>query len=210
MASTSSTIPPKTALLLSMYPHHSIPPEDYADPEMPWEAEGFVPLTRTGKQKSPNVIRGELQRYMDHAKQHEGITQTFVIEEQLQVSSNSFYRFMNPKSYKDPWSACENGTYWAAAAFLERRKFEQALEKKLNPNKKKRPLGDVSNHASASANANTNKKSKSQVKAEMSAYMQKVADYDKFEFDGRVYDSCPELVKKIKAFLQRDGVVKGT
>lgn len=38
------------------------------DDSMPWERDGWVPLEKSGKQKTPNKIRGELQRYIDACK----------------------------------------------------------------------------------------------------------------------------------------------
>lgn len=72
------------------------------DDLMPWEQDGFVPRTASGKQKSPNQIRGELQRYIDDS----GQTKTAVMN-QLGVSPPSFYKFMDPKSYKNQWSATQ-------------------------------------------------------------------------------------------------------
>jgi hypothetical protein len=79
-----------------------------------WDREGWIPLSKNGTQRTPNQIRGELQRYIDKC----GSTQSAVLE-RMGVNSNSFRRFMDPKSYKNMWSACDNGTYWAAAKLLE-------------------------------------------------------------------------------------------
>ena len=32
---------------------------------MPWDDPDWIPLEKSGKQKTPNKIRGELQRYID-------------------------------------------------------------------------------------------------------------------------------------------------
>ena len=71
----------------------------------PWEREGFIPATSSGKQKSPNQIRNESQRYIDSC----GGMQASVID-RLGVNSNSFRKFMNSKTYKSQWSATSNGT----------------------------------------------------------------------------------------------------
>ena len=42
--------------------------EDNDENLMPWEREGWRPLEKSGKQKTPNKIRGELQRYIDACK----------------------------------------------------------------------------------------------------------------------------------------------
>lgn len=41
---------------------------DEEDDLMPWERGGWRPLEKSGKQKTPNKIRGELQRYIDVAR----------------------------------------------------------------------------------------------------------------------------------------------
>lgn len=41
---------------------------DQDDDLMPWERDGWRPLEKSGKQKTPNKIRGELQRYIDACK----------------------------------------------------------------------------------------------------------------------------------------------
>jgi hypothetical protein len=38
------------------------------DDLMPWERDGWRPLEKSGQQKTPNKIRGELQRYIDACK----------------------------------------------------------------------------------------------------------------------------------------------
>jgi hypothetical protein len=80
--------------------------EDEEDSLMPWEEEGFVPRTSSGKQKSPNMIRSELQRYIDASSE----TKSAIVD-RTGVNYNSFSKFMNPKNYKDQWSATQNGTY---------------------------------------------------------------------------------------------------
>ena len=52
-----------------------------------------VPLTKSGKQKSPNQIRNELQRYIDECRANGTSNQTRIIE-QMGVNSNSFRKFM--------------------------------------------------------------------------------------------------------------------
>mmetsp|Transcript_31399 Transcript_31399/g.54613 ORF Transcript_31399/g.54613 Transcript_31399/m.54613 type:complete len:96 (+) Transcript_31399:52-339(+) len=38
--------------------------ESSDDEMMPWEERNWVPTTKSGKQKTPNMIRNELQRYI--------------------------------------------------------------------------------------------------------------------------------------------------
>ena len=96
------------------------------------------------------MIRGELQRYLDN---HPGLTKTALMR-QLRVNSNSFGKFMNPKTYKDTWSATQNGTYWAAARFLEAER-----NKPKESSSKKRKASDAAGAAAAPA-----KKSKAAAK----------------------------------------------
>ena len=123
----------------------------------PWERGGWVPTTAFGRQKSPNVIREELARYI-HASSE---TQTAIID-MLGVNSNAFRSFMNPKTYKDQWLACYNGTYLAAARLLEEEKFAKdqakkyaaALKKSTGGAKRKAaPADGAENVANAAASA---------------------------------------------------------
>jgi len=163
---------------------------------MPWDEKVFVPRTASGKQKSPNQIRNELQKYIDSSSK----TQTYIVDNLLMVNSDSFREFMNPKTYKDQWSATQNSTYWSAARLLEKHKFEQKMTKK------KRKRDD-----DAASVGGPPKKSKAMAKAEMDLYIEQVlatfTSQDEPEF---VYDSCPEVIKKIKEFLNRDGVTKAS
>ena len=58
-------VPPYAAAAASV--SYSYEDED-DDDLMPWERDGWVPLEKSGKQKTPNKIRGELQRYIDSCK----------------------------------------------------------------------------------------------------------------------------------------------
>jgi hypothetical protein len=104
--------------------------EDGDDEPKPWEEEGWVPRTKAGKQKSPNVIRGELQRYIDKCKADGTMTQTKIIEK-MGVNNNTYRRFMDPKTYKDQWSGLQNGTYWAGARLHEEARHEEERQGKL-------------------------------------------------------------------------------
>ena len=97
---------------------------------MPWEdGSSWVPMTRTGKQKTPNQIRSELQRYLNDS----GRTTKSVMEE-MGASSRSYYTFMTKENYKNMWSACKNDTYWKAAKFLfklEKENKKQSEERSM-------------------------------------------------------------------------------
>jgi hypothetical protein len=106
-----------------------------------WEEHGWVPRMPSGKQRSPNQIRGELQRYIENSSR----TKTAIIE-RLGVNSNSFRKYMNPKTYKYQWSAIQNGTYWAAAKFLEAERQAKACGKRKAP-----PMADTTNRVAVPA-----------------------------------------------------------
>jgi len=95
--------------------------DDNVDALPDWEEDGWVPTMTNGKQKTPNRIRGELQRYIDESSE----TQTAIIN-RMRVNGNTFRRFMNSKTYKDQWSAVQNGTYgrrrdcWSKSACRKR------------------------------------------------------------------------------------------
>eukprot|EP00555_Chaetoceros_dichaeta_P008245 CAMPEP_0198274036 /NCGR_PEP_ID=MMETSP1447-20131203/58901_1 /TAXON_ID=420782 /ORGANISM="Chaetoceros dichaeta, Strain CCMP1751" /LENGTH=263 /DNA_ID=CAMNT_0043967985 /DNA_START=11 /DNA_END=799 /DNA_ORIENTATION=- len=166
----------------------------------PWEEDNWVPTTKSGKQKSPNVIRGEFQKHIDSVNE----TQTAIIGK-LGINNNSFRKFMNPKTYKDQWSATQNGTYWAAARLLEQVKYSKEQETKA-AKKRKRTTNNTEN---TDENAGTHKKSKSQLKLEAEILMGNITAVRLGDNDMiPVYDSCADLVKKCKEFLSREGVTK--
>jgi hypothetical protein len=126
------------------------------------------------------------------------------IMEKMGVNGNSFYKFMNPKSYKDQWSATQNGTYWAAAKLLEQVKYDKERAKQLAKLSGKRKSDDIDNITAAPAAA---KKSKSQVQLEALQLIQRIHNIEGVP-NTPVYDSCPQLVKKMKSFLERPGMTK--
>jgi hypothetical protein len=103
------------------------------DEPMPWEQDDFVPRTSSGRQRSPNNIRNQLQKYMDASSD----TETAIIE-RMGVSYDEFYDFVNPsKAYKtNQWAALENNTYWAAARLLEQAKHETKIDHQATKKRK--------------------------------------------------------------------------
>lgn len=160
----------------------SYPTANDDDTLMPWEEDDFVPRTASGKQKSPNQIRGELQRYIDASSE----TQTAIIGH-LGVNNNSFRKFMNPKTYKNQWSAVQNGTYWAAARFLAQKKHEAKTA-----GKKRKAVDGASGGAA--------KKSASTSRMEAELLMARINQVE-LPANTPVYDSCPELVKKVSILV---------
>lgn len=124
---------------------------------------------------------------------------------------------MNPKTYKNQWSAVENGTYWAAAKFLERVKYEKAESKK-----KEKQAQMEAKKAAKSASAGTRRlasenvgeqewtkkfkattpapKTKTEMKLEALTLIAKIQAVDLV--DDRICDSYTQVVKKIKEFLK--------
>ena len=64
--------------------------EDDGDDGMPWDDDNWVPRNKSGRQTSPNQIRGELQRYIDA----NSLTKSKLMKE-MGVTGPAFYKFMN-------------------------------------------------------------------------------------------------------------------
>jgi hypothetical protein len=189
---------------------------------MPWEDDDWIPRMKSGKQRTPNMIRNELQRYIDTCKAERISTQTAIIEESLGVNNNSFRKFMNPKTYKDPWSATQNSTYWAAARLLEKVKYEKEQSKKAekssgkrkaNPSvggdsegKKTKAQSKLPTNCSSSASSASKEKSRAELKQDALALIQRISEVE--VVSECVFDTCPQIVGKIKPFLLRDGMSK--
>lgn len=188
----------------------------------PWDVEGWIPKTPSGQQKSPNMIRNELQRYIDECRRTKASTQTAVIQT-MGVNNNSFRKFMNPKTYKDPWSAVQNSTYWAGARLLEQLKHQKGRSANGGVKKRKTAGGTVVGTKSATKKAKEStstkstaattsstpkKKTKAEAKLEIQNLIQRVMAVPNVSYTNGVYDSCPQIVTKIKLFLQRDGATK--
>ena len=133
------------------------------------------------------------------------------------VNNNSFRKFMDPGTYKNQWSATQNGTYWAGAKLLAQVAYDKELAKKMNKGKRKSSGGDsstaapggakkakVAGEASSSA---PRKKSAAEVKLEALQLIQRINAVEGVH-ESVVYDTCPQVVTKIKSFLQRDGMTK--
>ncbi|KAL7543797.1 hypothetical protein ACHAXR_013111 [Thalassiosira sp. AJA248-18] len=120
---------------------NSISEADDDEPK-PWELDGWVPQ-RGGKQATPDMIRKELQKYIDQCKADGTMNQSRIITK-MGVNNNTFRRFMNPKTYKEQWSATQNGTYWAAARLLAKVKYENEKAKKSEGTAKRKPASSSS------------------------------------------------------------------
>eukprot|EP00985_Skeletonema_marinoi_P032278 scaffold39087_cov174-Skeletonema_marinoi.AAC.5 len=191
--------------------HNSMELSNYS----PWEEDGWVPLTKSGKQKSPNQIRNELQRYIDQCKANGTSNQTRIIE-QMGVNPNSFRKFMDPSTYVNQWNATTNGTYWEASKLLAKVAYEKELAKATGSGSKRKSTRDDYDSDDYDVQAVTKryksnsgeiKKTHAEVQLEALTLLRTITSVEGVP-DGIVYDSCPELVKKIKAFLARDGMTK--
>mmetsp|Transcript_17031 Transcript_17031/g.22058 ORF Transcript_17031/g.22058 Transcript_17031/m.22058 type:complete len:217 (-) Transcript_17031:262-912(-) len=128
------------------------------------------------------------------------------------VNSNSFRKFMDPKTYKNQWSATSNGTYWAAAKLLAQRAHEKELDKLRGGGKRKSSTAASGNGAAKKKAKTTGedaqrKKSGAEMKKEALDLIQRINAVEGVR-QGVVYDTCPQVAKKIKEFLQRDGMTK--
>lgn len=104
--------------------------EDGDDEPKPWEEEGWVPRTKAGKQKSPNVIRGELQRYIDKCKADGTMTQTKIIEK-MGVNNNTYRRFMDPKRTKTSRAAFRMVLIGQVLGYMKKQDTKKKRQRKL-------------------------------------------------------------------------------
>ena len=146
---------------------------------------------RGSKQKSPNAIRGEITRFL----QEKTMSQTAWLS-MIGINSGSFRKFMRG-NYKDQWSACQNGTYWAAAKFLEREKIRAKYRKKAENKKRKRDILDGVSSGSSSSSSSSRKKAR---KTAGLLLLQQISAVDLPE-NVPVYDNCDIIRKKIDRFL---------
>lgn len=148
------------------------------------------------------------------------------IIEQMGVNNNSFRRFMNPATYKDKWSAVDNGTYWAAAKLLARLAHEREVAKQSSSSGKRKATTTTTTKAAdgTAATATTEKATKKaktsgdesqapRKKSSADLRLEAMQLIDRINAVGGVpenivYDTCPQVVAKIKEFLQRDGMTK--
>ncbi len=129
---------------------------------------------------------------------------------------------MNPKTYKDPWTAAHYGTYWVAARLLARVAHEKELAKKAGKRKAtKTPAPTTAGTANATAPAMKKTKTageeaspprkmtNAELKLKALQLIQRIHAVEGVP-EGIVYDTCPQVVAKIKEFLQRDGMTKAS
>lgn len=128
---------------------------------------------------------------------------------------------MNPATYKTTWGGAENGTYWAGAKLLARVAYEKDLAKASGKRKKATTKAAAVADAVGTATAPATKKAKTtgesspprkmtssgSSKQEATQLINRILAVGGVP-DGIVYDTCPQVVAKIKEFLQRPGMTK--
>jgi hypothetical protein len=130
----------------------------------------------------------------------------------------------DPSTYCNQWNATSNGTYWAAAKLLAKVAYEKELAKATSGSGSKRKKSTRNKYESSDeeddddvqavvtkrykSNSGEIKKTRTEVQLEALTLLNTITSVEGVPSDGVVYDSCPELVKKIKAFLARDGMTK--
>jgi hypothetical protein len=149
------------------------------------DEDDWVPRNKQGNQKSCNVIRGEITRFLATGT----MTQTAFLGE-IGCNNNSYGRFMK---LKGPWNGTQNGVYWGAARLFERQRRRQEWEKKNNPAAAKRKR----------AEAGTANQKKAKAGDEL---MNKLAAVEGSYAEGPIYDSCPEVRRKVTAFMKTTGM----
>ena len=117
---------------------------------------------------------------------------------------------MDPGTYKSQWNATQNGTYWAAAKLLEQVAYNKERAK-ISSLGKRRSVAAGSRYsgkrAKTSGETAPRKKLSSEAKLDVLYLLQCINSVEGVR-EGVVYDTCPQLVTKIKDFLQRDGMTK--
>jgi hypothetical protein len=116
---------------------------------------------------------------------------------------------MDPKTYKNTWSATSNGTYWAGARLLARLDYEKEVAKKAAKLTGKRKSTTTTTTVETGVVTTSTKKAKTgkESKEEAEELIQRINAVVMLNTNA-VYDTCPEVVAKIKAFLLHDGVTK--
>ena len=143
--------------------------------------DDWVPRTASGAQKSCNVIRGEITRFLVRGT----MTQTAFLQA-ISCNSNSYGRFMK---LKGAWNGAQNGVYWGAARFFEMEKRRTAREKKR--------AGPEAAKRKKAGEAAARKKAKN----EGAQLLVQLGAIDVPE-DTPVFDTCAEVRRKITAFLK--------
>jgi hypothetical protein len=168
----------------------------------------FVPKSTGGKQHSPNMIRGQIRKFLIENP----MTQSAFLS-LIGVNSNSYGKFMDAKYYKNEWSAVDNGTYNSAAQYiavhsltkkikdLQMKADTKASDKILG----KRSVDDISGDSASVSASTTNKQTKAVAVA-------LVNDTIKIDVPDScaIYQNCDEVRKALEVFFQTSGINKET
>jgi hypothetical protein len=113
----------------------------------------------------------------------------------MSVNNNNFRKFMNPKTYKNQWSAIQYGTYWTAARLLEEERTKPATT-----TKKRKTTED-------GESPGTNKKSNlaTMGMVQLLHNMRVVKGVS----ETLICDSCPDIVKKVGTLRTHCQIVFG-
>jgi hypothetical protein len=195
--------------------------DDDTEEEMPWDDPDWIPLTKSGRQKTPNVIRGELQRFIDSSAQ----SQTSILRD-AGITPSSFAKFMNRKYYKHAESAYQNASYWRGARYLAKMMAHQQQQTKKSKKDEATTIAAVTSGAEK-RKASTSKDSSDgtlvvaskklkktagppkETAAEAEAWMRLVLDFEgqqetekaQMASLDRIFDACTVVVKNIKQCL---------
>eukprot|EP00939_MAST-03C_sp_MAST-3C-sp1_P002918 g2918.t1 len=175
---------------------------------------GWVPTTKSGKQKTPGQIRAAVRKYI----QRNGITSN-KFRKTVDVNSNSWSKFMKGQ-YKNQWSACSNSSYWAAARFLA---LEAAREKHRKKEireankiiKKRKRDGEYDENVdpemvAISKHRVTKSTKKSSAKADAQALVDRICAVTDVSDASTIsiYENCDIVRRKIATFLNTPGMTK--
>lgn len=143
---------------------------------------------------------GEIRRFLAESP----MNQTAWLQS-IGINNNSFNRFMTGK-YKDQWSACDNGTYWAAARDLEKRRRQEKRAAKTAPKKKRKATDDAGANNATGASGGGQPSKKQRCKELMSA----IAAFPGVGVSGPVFDNCDEVRRKINRFINETGATQAS
>lgn len=178
--------------------------KELEDLEYRVKSGGYQAVNEAGKPITPGQVRSEIRQYLLES----GSTQSKFLSD-IGVNSNSYGKFMNG-TYKDPWAACQNGTYEAACIFFAIKKLkDQILDLESSddkPTRKRAHDESGTNGGSSSSEPRqyvSQKKSRNVVDAEL-------ADILAVDVPSPcpVFANCDEVREMIREYLDTSGVTQ--
>ena len=171
--------------------------------ELEMSSGQWYPRTSSGKQITPNALRGRIMRFLAES----GMTQTEFLQ-RAGINPGSYSRFKKPSNYKNQWSACSNQSYWNAAVFLAREAIHKKIRArdakkaaKADAKKRKRDDKNGASFSSSAAAASAAPLSKKQKKAQVEALVQQILAVPGVDVDDPIYDNCDIIRAKVQRFL---------